>query len=264
MVLAGSARWPPNPYGVTEANRPYQEAPSSDGHSLGALGLNFLKEMLLLSSPPPHCGSPLPLPFGRTRGIYGAVVDEHYVPSKAEKEAFYASWEWKMAAYRARKFYGYKCLCCGAGPNQERIVVDHIQPLSLRWDLRLDRDNLQLLCDPCNMGKSNVDATDFRPPVTRVVDSGPYRPISIAPPCPARYKGGPKIDRAASLSKLKLCKPYFQMTDKIAQRLGLASWTQEQLAMAGLCPYKTKGWIKRLIGREFFTKVFEDAFCARN
>jgi 5-methylcytosine-specific restriction endonuclease McrA len=64
---------------------------------------------------------------------------------------------------------GHRCQSCGATPNDTtvggakvRLVVDHIIPISRRWDLRLDPTNLQVLCDECNMGKGNWDVTDYR------------------------------------------------------------------------------------------------------
>lgn len=82
--------------------------------------------------------------------------------SEERLSAFYQSWGWKEARYLALKTHGRRCQCCGAGPNQSRIVVDHIKPLRKRWDLRLDQGNLQVLCDDCNMGKSYKDETDWR------------------------------------------------------------------------------------------------------
>ena len=43
---------------------------------------------------------------------------------------------------------GFRCRRCGAGPRDERLVIDHIVPLALG-----DDDNLQTLCPPCNQGK---------------------------------------------------------------------------------------------------------------
>lgn len=31
-----------------------------------------------------------------------------------------------------------------------QLVADHIKPLSTRWDLRLDADNIQTLCKRCH------------------------------------------------------------------------------------------------------------------
>jgi 5-methylcytosine-specific restriction endonuclease McrA len=47
--------------------------------------------------------------------------------------------------------------------NQVKIVVDHIKPLHHHWSLRLQKTNLQVLCDECNQGKGAWDETDHRP-----------------------------------------------------------------------------------------------------
>lgn len=68
------------------------------------------------------------------------------------------------------KSHGHRCQSCAATPADKtisgtpvRIVVDHIKPISKFWSLRLDRTNLQVLCDECNMGKGAWDETDYRP-----------------------------------------------------------------------------------------------------
>lgn len=53
-------------------------------------------------------------------------------------------------------------MCCGAMAPHVTLVVDHIKPRSKFPELELKEDNLQLLCNSCNMGKSNKDETDFR------------------------------------------------------------------------------------------------------
>lgn len=81
---------------------------------------------------------------------------------------FYSSWEWKKARFETLKRYGAVCMLCG---SEERIVVDHIRPRSRFPELELDLDNLQVLCNDCNMGKSNDDYTDFRPKGTELSKS---------------------------------------------------------------------------------------------
>ena len=76
---------------------------------------------------------------------------------------FYSSKEWRDVRYRALKLHGRQCLCCGAKPPQVVLHVDHIKPRSLRPDLELDINNLQILCEDCNLGKSNKDSIDYRP-----------------------------------------------------------------------------------------------------
>lgn len=90
-------------------------------------------------------------------------------PGKQEKTEFYQSWEWRTLRVKVLQQYGTRCMCCGATPahvtvggEPVMIVVDHIKPLSKRWDLRLDRNNLQVLCQECNQGKGAWDETDFR------------------------------------------------------------------------------------------------------
>jgi hypothetical protein len=90
-----------------------------------------------------------------SRRAQGGAIDK--------KKAFYASWEWKQARYQAFLRYGRKCMCCGAAGEGAKLVVDHIKPISKFWDIRLDPENLQILCNACNMGKSKLDYTDFRP-----------------------------------------------------------------------------------------------------
>jgi 5-methylcytosine-specific restriction endonuclease McrA len=91
-------------------------------------------------------------------------------PSQEIKTAFYASWEWRTLRMEVLKTQGTSCQCCGAkagdrtvGGAAVRIVVDHIKPISKFWALRLDKNNLQVLCDECNMGKGAWDETDYRP-----------------------------------------------------------------------------------------------------
>lgn len=98
-------------------------------------------------------------------------ADELYGPTVAAKDEFYKSWEWRTLRMEVIKQHGRNCQCCGAAPGDldmsgraVRIVVDHIKPISKFWGMRLDRSNLQVLCDECNQGKGNWDETDFRKP----------------------------------------------------------------------------------------------------
>ena len=78
---------------------------------------------------------------------------------------FYSSWEWKNARYVALKTNGYRCQCCGWRPGDTdhgHLVVDHVKPRSKYPGLALEQSNLQVLCNDCNMGKSNIYEDDFR------------------------------------------------------------------------------------------------------
>src|SRR3990167_289109 len=79
---------------------------------------------------------------------------------------FLQSDAWYSLRYQALKKYGRRCMCCGATPDDgAKIHVDHIKPRSKFPDLALELENLQILCKACNFGKSNVDISDFRPPI---------------------------------------------------------------------------------------------------
>jgi 5-methylcytosine-specific restriction endonuclease McrA len=94
---------------------------------------------------------------------------DNFLKEWSEKETpedFYASREWLRVRYKALQMhfirYGHTCLCC-----KQKFVplhVDHIKPRSKYPELALDLANLQVLCADCNIGKSNIDETDFREP----------------------------------------------------------------------------------------------------
>lgn len=77
---------------------------------------------------------------------------------------FLRTWAWRELRYATIKRYGPVCMCCGATAKTsgEPIQVDHIKPRSLFPALALDPESLQVMCGPCNMGKSNTDFTDWR------------------------------------------------------------------------------------------------------
>lgn len=90
------------------------------------------------------------------------------VPSAVKKE-FYRSWEWRTLRMEVLKERGRRCECCGSSPTDVdmagkpvKICVDHIKSLSKHWHLRLEKTNLQILCDECNQGKGAWDETDWR------------------------------------------------------------------------------------------------------
>ena len=84
---------------------------------------------------------------------------------------FRASAEWRKLRYTAlaanAKRHGgtARCELCGRSRRDGAILhADHIEPLSRNWSRRLDPTNIQIMCDTCNLGKSNRDDADFRPP----------------------------------------------------------------------------------------------------
>lgn len=85
-----------------------------------------------------------------------------YIPYKQglASNQFYNTREWIEARYKTLVKYGKVCQCCGA--SNVVLHVDHIKPRSKYPHLELDIDNLQVLCEACNVGKSNKDVTDWR------------------------------------------------------------------------------------------------------
>jgi len=85
--------------------------------------------------------------------------------SALDSKAFYKSKDWLSIRVRVLEKYKCSCMMCGRSPRYHEIVihVDHIKPRSKYPELSLDFDNLQLLCEACNIGKSNKYKTDWRP-----------------------------------------------------------------------------------------------------
>lgn len=74
--------------------------------------------------------------------------------------SFYQTEEWKLLSEQMLLKYGRVCMRCKTtrGP----MHVDHIKPVRKYWKLRLDSNNLQILCAGCNYNKGNRDETDYR------------------------------------------------------------------------------------------------------
>lgn len=106
--------------------------------------------------------------------IINHLVDGKWVEIEAKKENwvkdkkkihgkidFYLSKEWLRLRKRILKKYGRICMKCG---QEEGVIqIDHIKPRSKYPELELVFDNMQVLCMPCNMKKSNKNENDYRP-----------------------------------------------------------------------------------------------------
>lgn len=78
-------------------------------------------------------------------------------------DAFFAKQSWKELRFIALRLSEGRCNLCGGRPSDGLTLhVDHIKPRSQYPELQYDLDNLQVLCEDCNFGKSNYDDTDFR------------------------------------------------------------------------------------------------------
>ena len=87
------------------------------------------------------------------------------VLNRSDSTDFYVSKEWRRLRYRVIKKYDAACMACGRSKKHHGIVihVDHIKPRSKYPDLALHINNLQLLCEDCNLGKGNKCEVDWRP-----------------------------------------------------------------------------------------------------
>lgn len=85
-------------------------------------------------------------------------------PDRDERQTFYNSPEWRTLRYQALARHGATCQCCGRSRKDGTVLhVDHVKPISRFPELRLSLQNLQVLCEDCNMGKGGWDQTDWRP-----------------------------------------------------------------------------------------------------
>ena len=85
-------------------------------------------------------------------------------PTRETKKDFYQSQSWRRLRYAAlranrEKFGRLTCEVCGGtdGPWH----ADHRVPLSKNWSKRLDPNNVQIMCEACNLGKGNTDSLNW-------------------------------------------------------------------------------------------------------
>ena len=118
-----------------------------------------------------YCLDFLPVPKNRTNiltkmdllKVMGTIQIIAKPKKMKAKTNFYESREWRELRYTALVKNNGKCECCGSGKHNGKVLhVDHILPRSLFPDRELDGANLQVLCEDCNLGKSNKDVTDWR------------------------------------------------------------------------------------------------------
>lgn len=81
------------------------------------------------------------------------ILREKQVVSNEEIRAFYQTQEWKQVRNEVRKEMTPFCPVCG---SEEELVVDHINPVRYFWEQRLDKKNLQILCNDCNLEKTSM------------------------------------------------------------------------------------------------------------
>jgi len=82
------------------------------------------------------------------------------IKQKYINRAFYMSMQWRDLRDVVINKYGKRCMRCKFLGRS--CHVDHIFPRSKYPHLELDLDNLQVLCNDCNVKKSNKFYCDFR------------------------------------------------------------------------------------------------------
>jgi HNH endonuclease len=84
-------------------------------------------------------------------------------PTIGKHNTFYSSFEWRKLRYEILKESDHRCACCGTSTHDgAALTVDHIKPIRHFPHLALDKQNLQVLCRTCNIGKGSWDETDWR------------------------------------------------------------------------------------------------------
>jgi hypothetical protein len=63
---------------------------------------------------------------------------------------FYKSDEWMNLRNDFKSKMSQFCPVCG---SEEKLIVDHINPIRFFWEQRLEENNLQMLCSECNLEK---------------------------------------------------------------------------------------------------------------
>jgi hypothetical protein len=69
------------------------------------------------------------------------------------RRQLFESEQWRAMRALVLRLDNYTCQHCGA--RNVRLHVDHKIPITVDWSRRLDLLNLQVLCEDCNVGKSN-------------------------------------------------------------------------------------------------------------
>lgn len=82
-------------------------------------------------------------------------------PDYKKDEGFYKSRAWRELRLLALSNCRV-CQACGARPPDVVLHVDHVQPRYKAPHLALSLENLQVLCEDCNIGKGAWSMADFR------------------------------------------------------------------------------------------------------
>lgn len=144
----------------------------------------------------------------------------------AQRKDFYTTQEWRELRYEALKKCGRKCQSCGRTPPYVILHVDHIKPKSLYPELCLTLENLQIMCEDCNLGKGASDQINWSEAPAQAA------PRTNVIPFPAILPTDTRADRIRKIEAHRT--PRGGFSRKSAQTLGIP-WPLP------------KGWLRKLI-----------------
>lgn len=91
----------------------------------------------------------------KTPRVYRAAT-ELPIKEQSNKSNFYSSREWLALRVEVLANSDKRCAICGASKDSGATLhVDHIKPRAHYPHLALEKSNLQVLCEPCNLGKTD-------------------------------------------------------------------------------------------------------------
>lgn len=80
----------------------------------------------------------------------------------------------KGVRFRVLERDGFRCVYCGATPEDDPLVIDHVQPVADGGTD--DIDNLATACEPCNLGKAGRPLLNHPAPRRLAVTSSSGQP----------------------------------------------------------------------------------------
>ena len=116
------------------------------------------------------CNTVIPISEKRCRtcsdklGVDTKERYKHYDTNRRDKEAtmFYRSLAWKRMRMQILAGDNGLCVKCKEGKRiTPATMVDHVIPLRIAWDRRLDPSNLQALCERCHRAKTASDRRTY-------------------------------------------------------------------------------------------------------
>jgi 5-methylcytosine-specific restriction enzyme A len=141
---------------------------------LGINGMKIIVVILMPSKPLKPCSKVGCRELSTTKYCTNHTVQHTYDRSSNDKQydktkrnqkskAFYKSIEWQKVRTAALIRDRYLCQhCLKKKQITKAYIVDHITPVLVDWEQRLNINNLQSLCNPCHNSKTNDDKKIFK------------------------------------------------------------------------------------------------------